>query len=127
MSLAELVELEEQPTVGTVSVRELKNNPSVALRQAREGIVLVTNRDEPQAVLIDLKQLGLPTAGNIRLALATALFKQGTVSLGYAARLAGMRINGFSSCLRAMQIPLVRVTEEDLDHDMAVYDAAFQK
>ena len=45
------------PTVGegilqTINVRQLKTNPSAALNEARSGIVLVTSRDEPKAVLI---------------------------------------------------------------------------
>ena len=36
------------------SVRELKNNPSVALRAAREHPVIVLNRNQPEAVLIHL-------------------------------------------------------------------------
>ena len=36
------------------SVRELKNNPSVALRAAREHPVIVLNRHQPEAVLIHL-------------------------------------------------------------------------
>ncbi len=35
----------------TVNIRELKNNPSAALRAAREDMVVVMNRDVPQAVL----------------------------------------------------------------------------
>ncbi len=102
----------------TVSVRELKSNPSVALRQAAHDIVIVTNRDEPQAVLVDLARLGLPDLDNVKQALAVSLFKQGTVSLGYAARMAGKTKSEMASILSAMQIPIVRYTEDDLAHDL---------
>ncbi len=36
----------------TVTVRELKSNPSEALRDAREGPVLVLNRGVPEAVIV---------------------------------------------------------------------------
>jgi antitoxin (DNA-binding transcriptional repressor) of toxin-antitoxin stability system len=38
----------------TVSVRELKSNPSGALRDAREGPVLVLNRGLPEALLVSV-------------------------------------------------------------------------
>lgn len=104
----------------TVSVRELKSNPSIALRQASEDLVVVTNRDQPQALLMDLARMGLPSIENARIALAVSLFKQGTVSLGYAARMANKSKSDFSAILAAMQIPLVSLTEVDLAHDLAV-------
>ncbi len=104
----------------TVSVRELKSNPSTALRHASDDIVVVTNRDQPQALLMDLQQMGLPSIDNARIALAVSLFKQGTVSLGYAARMANKTKSAFSTLLTAMQIPLVHYTEADLEHDLAV-------
>ena len=59
-------------SVKSVNVRELMNNLSEALRQAREGLVVV-NQDRADALLVhfdDDKLLGLP---QVRLALATAL------------------------------------------------------
>jgi predicted HTH domain antitoxin len=109
-----------------VSIRELKNNPSAALREAREEIVVVMNRDKPQAVLVDLQQLGIPDTAGLRMALAVALFKQGNVSLGYAARVAGKSLPEMMTALSNMRIPLVALTPEDIEHDFAVIDAWFQ-
>jgi predicted HTH domain antitoxin len=102
----------------TVSVRELKSNPSVALRQAAQDLVVVTNRDQPQAVLVDLAYLGLPDLDNVKTALAVSLFKQGTVSLGYAARMASKTKAEMMTLLSAMQIPLVHVELKDLEQDL---------
>lgn len=109
-----------------VSIRELKNNPSAALREAREEMVVVMNRDKPQAVLVDLQQLGIPDTAGLRMALAVALFKQGNVSLGYAARVAGKSLPEMMTALSNMRIPLVALTPEDIEHDFAVIDAWFQ-
>ena len=54
------------------SVRELKNNPSVALRAAREDPVMVLNRHKPQALLVHLDDDTLLAEPGIRRALATA-------------------------------------------------------
>lgn len=104
----------------TVSIRELKSNPSIALRQAADDVVIVTNRDTPQAVLVDLAQLGLPDLASVKTALAVSLFKQGTVSLGYAARMASKTKSQMMNLLSAMQIPIVHLTEADVAHDLDV-------
>ena len=57
-----------------VSVRELKNNPSAALRAAREHPVMVLNRHQPEALLVHLDDEGLLTDSGVRKALATALY-----------------------------------------------------
>jgi antitoxin (DNA-binding transcriptional repressor) of toxin-antitoxin stability system len=45
----------------TVNIRQLKTNPSTALAAARDDdTVVVMNRDHPQALLVDLEQLGVP-------------------------------------------------------------------
>jgi predicted HTH domain antitoxin len=108
-----------EKTMQAVTVRELKNNPSVALRQCAEDVVVVTNRDHPQALLVDLASMGLPSIENARLALAVSLFKQQTVSLGYAARMAGKTLADMCALLAAMQIPLVQPSAVDLAHDLA--------
>ena len=36
----------------TINVRQLKSNPSTALRDARTEMVVVLNRDKPDAVMI---------------------------------------------------------------------------
>jgi predicted HTH domain antitoxin len=108
-----------------VNIRELKNNPSEALRAAREDdFVVVMNRDEPQALLVDLTRLNLPDMPSVRLALAIALFGQGHVSLGYAARIAGETLPGMMEMLAQRGIPIVKVTAADLDHDLETISAA---
>ena len=75
----------------SVSVRELKNNPSGALRHAREGeMVVVTNRDTPEALLVGLDHLRVPDVKRLRMALAASLFRDGVITTGTAARIAGV-------------------------------------
>ena len=106
-----------------VSIRELKKNPSAALRSAREDdLVVVMNRDQPQALLVDLTRLKLPDLAGVKLALAVALFGQGNVSLGYAARIAGKSLSGMMDMLTHMGIPIVKVGASDVEHDLATLD-----
>ncbi|MDP1612346.1 MAG: UPF0175 family protein [Sulfuritalea sp.] len=107
-----------------VNIRELKNNPSEALRGAREDdLVVVMNRDQPQALLIDLTRLKLPDLPSVKLALAVALFRQGNVSLGYSARIAGKSLSAMMDMLTHMGIPIVPVSSSDVEHDLATLDA----
>lgn len=90
------------------SVRELKNNPSAALRAARAHPVLVLNRHQPEAVLFHLDDDSLLAEPGIRLAFATALYRDQSVSLGQAARFSGIGIAAFIQHVSRLGIPVVR-------------------
>ena len=65
----------------TVNVSGLKNNPGEALRMAHDDLVLVMNRNEPDALMMGLKSSKVIDMPGVRKALATALFKDGELSL----------------------------------------------
>lgn len=107
----------------SVSVRELKNNPSGALKHAREGeLVVVTNRDTPEAVLVGHEQLGIPDVGRLRLAIAASLFRDGVVSSGAAARMAGKSRADMLDLLARLGIPLTPESDNIAD-DVGAIDA----
>lgn len=60
-----------------VSVSGLKNNPSDALRRAKHDVVVVMNRDKPDALIVGIEASGVLEQAGVRLALATALFRDG--------------------------------------------------
>lgn len=91
-----------------VNVRQLKNNPSEALRSAAEGPVLVLRENRPEAVILHLEPGQEPAAADLRLALAAALFKTGTLSMGRAARVAGVGVTEMVSHLSRLGIPVFR-------------------
>lgn len=101
----------------SVNVRELKNNPSNALRLAREDVVVVMNRDMPDAVLVHLDDEQLLNMPGVRLALATALFRDGALALGRAAKVAQVTLVDFIQHLSRLGIPVVRGTVEDVRKD----------
>jgi prevent-host-death family protein len=100
-----------------IGVRDLKDNPTRALRAAREAPVLVTNRDEPEAVLISVRDLGRDEP-DVRVALARTLFDDGSISLGRGARLAGLDIEAFVAYLAERGIPVLRQRATQLDADL---------
>ena len=106
-----------------VSVRELKNNPSAALRDARENPVMVLNRHRPEALLVHLDDDSLLSEPGIRRALATALYRDQSLSLGQAARFSGSGIADFIRHVSLLGIPVVRGTSDNVREDAEAVDA----
>ena len=99
-----------------VNIRQLKTNPSTALAAAREDdMVVVMNRDYPQALLVDLEQLGVPDLPAVRVALAVSLFRGGSVSAGFAARVAGKPLAEMLTLLSSLGRPLTGVGKAAAD------------
>lgn len=106
-----------------VSVRELKNNPSAALRAAREEPVMVLNRHEPEAVLIHLSDDVLLTEPGVRQAIATGLFRERSLSLGLAAKYAGLGVAEFIEHVSRLGVPVVAGTTEEVRDDAETLEA----
>jgi len=106
-----------------VSVRELKNNPSDALRMAQTDVVVVTNRNRPEAVLVHLDDETLLAEPGVRTAIAVSLFKDDALPLGRAARLAGMALGDFVRHMSRLGIPIVKGDARSLREDLDDLDA----
>ena len=91
-----------------VNVRQLKNNPTEALRSAAKGPVLVLKGDRPEAVILHLEPKQTPAEADLRLALTTALFKARTLSMGRAARVTSVGVAELVSHLSRLGIPVVQ-------------------
>ncbi len=101
-----------------VSVRELKKNPLAALSAAHENPVIVLKREQPEAVLIHLKGDAILDGPGIRLALATALYREGSVSLGSAARFAELPLGEFIQYVSQLGIAVVHGTPARVRQDL---------
>ena len=105
----------------TFNIRQLKNNPSTALRAAHDDdMVVVMNRDNPTALLVDLEKIAMPDLDSVKMALAITLFKEGAVSLGSAARMAKQSLSEMMTLLSSLDIPLTGNKEKDAKNDMAI-------
>lgn len=102
----------------TVNVSSLKNDPCEALRKARRDVVLVLNRDRPDALMVGVELAGVLDASGVKPALATALFRDGNLSLARAARLAEMPMSAFVSHVSRLGIPAVDLAAEQAERDM---------
>ena len=102
----------------TVNVSGLKNNPSEALRMAHDDLVLVMNRNEPDTLMIGLKSSKIIGMPGVRKALATALFKDGDLSLARSAKLADTPLADFIAHVSRLGIPVINQTAKDVQQDM---------
>lgn len=105
----------------SVSVQSLKKDPFEALKHARDGeVVVVTNRNLPEAILVGFEQLGMPDLGRLRLAIAAALFRDGVISSGSAARIAGKSRAEMLDVLARLGIPLASQDDALVDDVTAI-------
>lgn len=111
----------------TVNLSGLKNNPSEALRMAHDDMVLIMNRNEPDAVMVGLKSAKIIGMPGVRKALATALFKDGNLSLARSAQLADMPLANFMAHLSRMGIPVIDQTSEEVLEDLDTLDQWLQQ
>ncbi len=106
----------------TVNVSGLKNNPSEALRMANNDLVLVMNRNEPDALMVGLKSSNIIDLPGVRKALATALFKEGDLSLARAAKLADLPLASFIAHISRLGLSVISQTEADVNQDFDTLD-----
>lgn len=101
-----------------LNVRELKKNPSAALRAAHKNPVVVLKRQQPEAVLINLEGDSILDDQGIRLALATSLYREGSVSLGRAARFSELPLAEFIQHISKLGISVVHGTAASVRQDV---------
>lgn len=106
----------------SVNVSGLKNNPTEALRKAQDDLVVVMNRDRPDALMVGLASTGALDVKGVRAALATALFRDGHLSLARAARVAQMPMPAFMAHVSRLGIPVVELSAREAERDMDTLD-----
>lgn len=106
----------------TVNVSGLKNNPTEALRKSQEDLLVVMNRDRPQALMVGLASTGALDLAGVRSTLATALFRDGHLSLARATRVAQMPLPGFIAHLSRLGIPVIQICAVEVERDLESLD-----
>ncbi len=89
------------------NVRNLKRNPSEALRHAELEPVLILKGNQPNAVLLNLKTSLGEVDEQLEPALAASLFKDRVMSLGAAAKISGLSLSEFIDHLAQLDIDLL--------------------
>ncbi|MFZ1389857.1 MAG: UPF0175 family protein [Thiolinea sp.] len=101
------------------SIRDLRERSGELSREAEAGrLSLITKRGEPILVALPFNEAMLDSG--IKVALAEYLFKEGVLSLGKAAKLAGMPYVLFTEYLSRRGIPVVDYPAEELEAELTV-------
>lgn len=102
----------------TFSIRDLRERSGELTREAEAGhLSLITKRGQPLLVAIPFSDTLLDRGA--RAALAEYLFKEGVLSLGKAAKMAGMPYVLFSEHLSRSGIPVVDYPADELEDELA--------
>jgi len=112
---------EEAITMYATNVRNLKKNPSEALRQAEQSPVLVLKGNTPNALIMHLETSLDKTTNMLNPALASSLFKDKVVSLGAAAKISGLSLSDFIDHLAELDIDIVSA-DQQTQHESKTLD-----
>ena len=89
------------------NVRNLKRNPSEALRQAELEPVLILKGNQPNAMILNIKSSLGDMGEQLKPALAASLFKDSVLSLGASAQISGLSLSEFIEHLTQLDTDLV--------------------
>lgn len=115
----------------TVSVRELNENISRTLQDARRQPVLVRNADRPAVWMVGADELarlvdrgsGDPALYHHVLELiAVDLFDHGVLTITQAARLAGMSVGAFSEACDRLGVPVLRESDRSVAEQIDTFE-----
>jgi prevent-host-death family protein len=99
------------------SVRDLRERTGELIDCAESGkISVVTKHGRPVFVAVPMDDQLL--RDGVHVALAVRLYAEEVLSLGKAARLAGLSVETFIEKLGALGIPSVRYSPEELDEEL---------
>lgn len=104
----------------TFSIRDLREHADDIVREAKSGrLSVVTKHGEPIFLAVPFDDALL--RGGLATTLATRLFDEEAISLGQAARLAGMDVTEFMEILSRLQIPIARPRRGELERELETF------
>ena len=102
----------------TFTIRDLRERTGELVKNAEQGkLAVVAKHGHPLFVAVPLDEELLRSG--VHVALAIKLFQDGTLSLGKAAKLAGMSYEAMVDELASIGVPAVDYPPEDLDGEVA--------
>ena len=101
----------------TFNIRDLSTRADELTRDVEAGKLSVVTQDgQPIFMVVPFDEILVREGINV--ALAIKLFDEETISLGKAARLAGMGVVEFMDCLAALHIPVARPLSGELEEEL---------
>jgi predicted HTH domain antitoxin len=106
----------------TFSIRDLRDRSGELTREAEAGrLSLVTRHGQP--LFVSVPFTGQILEHGVRPALASALFKQGDLSIGQAAKVAGMSYADFLEHVSMQGIPVINYDPDEIEQELKVLGA----
>jgi len=104
----------------TFTIRDLRERTGELVRDAEAGqLSVITKHGQPVFVAVPFDETMLREG--VKVALAVKLFDGEVVSLGKAAKLAGMSQSEFIDHLGVLKIPVVRYEQDELEREVAAF------
>ena len=101
----------------TFSIRDLRERTGDLVRNAEAGqLSVVAKHGQPVFVAVPFSDTLLRNGVNV--ALAVKLYQEHMLSMGRAAKIAGMRLESFMDCLGRLGIPVIDYDPADLDGEL---------
>ncbi|MEE9493214.1 MAG: UPF0175 family protein [Gammaproteobacteria bacterium] len=105
----------------TFSIRDLRERSGELSREAEAGhLALITKRGNPLMLALPFSDVLFDHGA--KTALAEHLYKEGVLSLGKAAKIAGMPYVLFTEHLSRIGIPVVDYPADELEDELKVVD-----
>ncbi|MDP1903980.1 MAG: type II toxin-antitoxin system prevent-host-death family antitoxin [Pseudomonadota bacterium] len=105
----------------TFTIRDLRDRTGELVRDAEAGkLSIITKHGQPVFVAVPFDENLLKNG--VGLALAVRLFDEESISLGKAARLAGLSVVAFMDHLARLHIPVARPRPGELESELASFD-----
>lgn len=102
----------------TFTVRELRSRTGELLKDAENGkLSLVTKHGRPAFLAVPFNKQLLTHGVNRSMALS--LFQDGLITMGQAAKIAGMTQESFIELLGETEIPAVNYSPDDLEEELS--------
>ena len=103
------------------TIRDLRERTGELIRDAEAGkLSIVTKHGQPVFVAVPFDETLLKMG--VKVALAVKLFDGDVLSIGKAAKLAGMPLGEFIDHLGTLKIPVVRYGEEGLQQELVAFE-----
>jgi prevent-host-death family protein len=106
--------------MGAISVEELARRPARLIEEAESGQVAVVTKDgRPLFLAIPYDER--LAKEEVHVVVAVHLYERGVVSLGRAAKIAGLPLSDFIDRLGALKIPVARYSPDELSRELAEF------
>lgn len=104
--------------MNTFSIRDLRERTGELVRTAESGqLSVVAKHGRPVFVAVPFSESLL--AHGVNVALAVRLYQERMLSMGRAAKIAGMHLESFMECLVRLGVPIIECGSAELDDDLA--------